>query len=157
MHKHRQFGMTVIEVAIALVIGVMLSLAALSLTMKEKGSIAGFDFLGELADLARYVRAMTGCTQTFTAAVRTTCTGATAASNRYILVKNVDGADLLPVDQSGMIGMYNVRAKCVDEAGFFSIVFEYRKMAGGQEMLNPITKQMDGWKPVAMGIPLACL
>lgn len=153
----RQNGTTLIELLIGIVLvgAISMILAQAYKTLQKAQNYSSVK--GETNDLTSYVNATLSCSNTFTAAVKTTCTAKTAAHNQYIDVKDDDGVTFIVVAQTSEVGnAYRLRAKCVDLNGFWGILVEYFRKSSGASAKSSIAQDTDTWTPLATALPFAC-
>ena len=139
--------MTIVEVAVASAIGMIVIFSMVNLFyMKEKAMITNRD-TGQMRDIRKYLRSHLSCAKTLSQAecqngVDTIVKGISCRNSELLKAPDPNNANEYPLK----MGDYSVRVRCGGSVGADRMVVEARKSAS----------TTDTWKDISGSIPWAC-
>ncbi len=150
-------GVTLIELVVALTLLLLAVTGIISLNSQMNKTLQLSRLRGEENDLLNYLYNRADCQKTFTTPVRTLCSGKSVSSNQYVDLRDSDDIIFVGSGATSRVGpAYQVRSKCIDEAGFYGLLFESRRVALGKGIDEVITGTSGTWRGISDGIPLVC-
>lgn len=151
--KNGSPGLSILEAIIAIAILGVLAVILGAVFKNGFGTAKHFKIKGEIIDTRVYLQNSFDCKKTVQD------NKAECESSSWVSGKRADGTELFPKFPSvnQITPQTNIRARCVKEAGYYSINLEFRRFVNGSVQKDPLNSEISyDWQPINQAAPVTC-